>query len=101
MQFNRAASHYLHSRQRTWNVGSNMGLTIAAEVKFSGEAGMYERIVDFGSTLERHHDSFLLSRWRDSSQLYAAITEKVSAICLRCAVLRLDRCICSQEDSEG
>jgi hypothetical protein len=27
---------------------------------------MNERIVDFGSTLERYHDSFLLSRWQDS-----------------------------------
>ena len=77
IKFDRGAVQFLHSRDRTWNIASNGGLTVAVEVKYSGLAGMNERIVDFGSTLERYHDSFLLSRWQDSDQLYAAITEKV------------------------
>jgi hypothetical protein len=90
IRFDRGALQFLHSRERTWHIASNGGLTIASEVMFSGTVGMNERVVDFGSTLERYHDSFLLSRWQDSDRLYAAITEQVwiaslPFCCLLCA----------------
>ena len=75
--FNRSAPHFLHSGPHTWNIKTNGGLTIAAKVKFVGEAGMHERIIDFGNAVERYYDSILLSRWYASSRLYAAITDKV------------------------
>lgn len=77
VSFDRAESHFLYPRQNAWNIQSNGGLTIVAEVKFSGVPGMYERIVDFGNALHRYNESFLLSRWKASTILYAAITEKV------------------------
>ena len=77
VSFDRAGSHFLYPRQKAWNIQSNGGLTIVAEVKFSGVPGMYERIVDFGNALHRYNESFLLSRWRTTTMLYAAITEKV------------------------
>ena len=90
IQFDRGALQFLHSRERRWRIASNGGLTIACEVMFSGSVGMNERVVDFGSTLERYHDSFMLSRWQDSDRLYAAITEQVwitslPFCCLLCA----------------
>jgi len=80
VNFTRSLLHFLYSRARTWKIHSNGGLTIAAEVKFSGVAGTHERIIDFGNGIGRHDDSFVLSRWRSSSSLYAAITERVSCM---------------------
>jgi hypothetical protein len=77
VSFDREESHFLYPRQKAWNIQSNGGLTMVAEVKFSGAPGMYERIVDFGNALHRYNESFLLSRWKASTRLYAAITEKV------------------------
>ena len=77
VNFTRSSLHFLHSRARTWKIHSNGGLTIVAEVKFSGAAGMHERIIDFGNGIGRYDDSFLLSRWKTSSRLYAALTEQV------------------------
>jgi hypothetical protein len=81
LEFSRTAAQYLHSAPRTWRINTNGGLTIVAEIKFSGIVGENERIIDFGSTLERYYDSFLFSRWQSSDQVYAAITEKV-VLCL-------------------
>jgi hypothetical protein len=86
--FSRALLQFMHARQGSWNIQSNDGLTIVAQVRFSGDAGMHERVVDFGSTVERYYDSFLLSRWQASNLLYAAITQKVCVIfdCISCHI---------------
>lgn len=79
--FNRTALSFLQGRSNRVNIAtSGGGLTIVAEVKFSGTAGRHERIVDLGSTLDRYYDSIVLSRWQMTSEIYVAITNKVSAM---------------------
>jgi hypothetical protein len=75
-------ARFLEALPRTWNIRSQGGLTIVAEIKFL-EASLNETVIDFGSTLERHYDSFLLSRWQQTDQLYAVITHKVCSCHLR------------------
>lgn len=84
---------YLEGRDKIVNIATpGGGLTIVAEVKFSGSAGSHERIVDMGSTLERYYDSIVLSRWQTSSKVYATITNKVSRLkCVSCTAR-----LCSQ-----
>ena len=79
--FMRLNSTYLHARQDTWNLASNGGLTIVTEVQFSGTVGQNERIIDFGTTLDRLHDSLILSRLGSSDQMYAAIFENGTEVC--------------------
>ena len=74
--------------KKTWNISGNGGLTIVADVKFVGDAGNNERIIDFGDALYRYDDSIVLSRWQDSDQLYFAITNKVTLLCRRAIFLR-------------
>ena len=76
--FQRESLHFLDAPPRNWKIQSKGGLAIVVGVKFDGNVGMHERIIDFGNAMERYYDSFLLSRWEKSSRLYAAITEKVS-----------------------
>jgi allantoicase len=80
--FSFTGARFLEALPRTWNIRSQGGLTIVAEIKFL-EAGLNETVIDFGSTLERHYDSFLLSRWQQTDQLYAVITHKVCSCHLR------------------
>jgi len=80
--FSFTGARFLEALPRTWNIRSQGGLTIVAEIKFL-EAGWNETVIDFGSTLERHYDSFLLSRWQKTDQLYAVITHKVCSCHLR------------------
>ena len=42
LDFHRAASQYLHSAPKTWMIKANGGLTIVAEIKFSGTVGRNE-----------------------------------------------------------
>jgi len=80
ISFNRTGLSFLHGRDKAIDIATHGGLTIVAEVKFSGTVGKHERIVDLGSTLERHYDSIVLSRWDSSDKIYAAITNKVKEI---------------------
>ena len=77
ISFNRTGLSFLEGRGKMINIATHGGLTIVAEVKFSGTVGKHERIIDLGSTLERHYDSIVLSRWESTDKIYAAVTNKV------------------------
>jgi hypothetical protein len=47
--FNRSQSQYLDAGPRTLNITTNGGLTIVAVVRFTGDPGAWERIIDMGS----------------------------------------------------
>ena len=78
--YNRPNDDNLH-RPQTFNVSSNGGLTIVAKVKFSGEIGHSEKILDFGNARESEADSISLGRFQASSRLFALIAEGDSRAC--------------------
>jgi hypothetical protein len=63
--FNRAQSQYLDAGPRTLNIATNGGLTIVAVVRFTGDPGSYERIIDLGSGQDTNN--LILSRWSTNS----------------------------------
>ena len=58
--FNRAESDFLSAGTRTLNIASNGGFTVVAVVRFTGSAGSYERIIDFGNGAS--NDNLILAR---------------------------------------
>jgi hypothetical protein len=81
IQFDRGALQFLHSRERTWHIASNGGLTIASEVMFSGTVGMNERVVDFGV------------RWSDTTIPSCFRVGKIPTGCMPQSPSRLRRCV--------
>jgi hypothetical protein len=63
--FNRAQSQYLDAGPRTLNIATNGGLTIVAVVRFTGTAGVWERIIDLGSGQDTNN-LVLCRRWTNS-----------------------------------
>ena len=49
VNFNRANSQYLNFGSKTFNIATNGGFTAIAYLQFTGSAGNFERIFDFGS----------------------------------------------------
>jgi hypothetical protein len=49
VSFLRAQSQYLDAGPRTLNIATNGGLTIVGVARFTGTAGVYERIIDLAS----------------------------------------------------
>jgi hypothetical protein len=68
--FNRAQSQYLDAGPRTLNILTNGGLTIVAVVRFTGDPGYQERIVDLGSGEDTNN--LFLCRWSTTSGLNLA-----------------------------
>jgi hypothetical protein len=67
LNFDRANSQHLNGGSRTLNIATNGGLTIVALVKFTGTAGSWERIIDFGNGSE--NDNIVFARFETSSTL--------------------------------
>lgn len=67
VNFDRANSQHLNGGSRTLNIATNGGLTVVALVKFTGTAGSWERIIDFGNGPD--NDNILLARFETSSTL--------------------------------
>ena len=67
LNFDRANSQHLNGGSRTLNIATNGGLTIVALVKFTGTAGSWERIIDFGNGSE--NDNIVFARFGTSSTL--------------------------------
>jgi hypothetical protein len=74
--FNRAFSQYIDGGPHTFNIATNGGFTAVAVVKFTGNAGMYERIFDFGKG--PNSDNILLSRDDGNTRLGFAIRNVAS-----------------------
>jgi hypothetical protein len=65
--FDRAQSQYLDAGSRTLKIETNGGLTIVAVVRFTGDPGSWERIIDLGSGAGV--DNLLLGREATSTNL--------------------------------
>jgi hypothetical protein len=63
--FDRTKSQYLDAGQRALNIATNGGLTIVAVVRFTGTAGVWERIIDLGSGANTNN--LVLCRWSTNS----------------------------------
>ncbi len=69
VSFARSQSQYLDAGPRTLNIATNGGLTIVAVVRFTGDPGFWERIIDLGSGPE--DNNIILSRMETTSSLIA------------------------------
>ena len=65
--FDRLLSQFLDAGPRTLNIATNGGLTIVTVMRFTGDIGNWERILDLGS--EVHDNNLLLSREGTSTRL--------------------------------
>ncbi len=65
--FNRTNSQYLDAGPRTLNIATNGGLTIVSVVRFTGDPGFWERIIDLGSG--GPDNNIILTRWETTSDL--------------------------------
>jgi len=67
MSFDRSSSQYLDGGAHTFNMASGGGFTAVAVVKFTGSAGNYERIFDFGNGVGGEY--IVLSRCSTNNEL--------------------------------
>jgi len=72
--FDRSLSQFLDGGIHTFNIASNGGFTAVAVVKFTGIAGSFERIFDFGDGGRARN--ILMGRDGTSTSLYVAILDE-------------------------
>lgn len=68
INFNRANGQHLNGGSRTLNIATNGGLVVIALIKFTGTAGSFERIIDFGNG--QANNNILFARSGTTSNLY-------------------------------
>jgi len=78
MNFDRSSSQYLDGGAHTFNVASGGGFTAVAVVKFTGAAGMHERIFDFGNGID---ENIILWRLYDTTELMFTIQNGATMVC--------------------
>ena len=79
LSFDRAQSHFLDRGPMTLDMASNGGLTIMAVVRFTGDPGTWERIVDFGNG--ESNDNIILGRNSNANALTLNIRNGATSVC--------------------
>lgn len=70
VRFNRTSSQHLNGGSKVFNINTNGGFTALAFMKFTGSAGSWERILDFGNGQGGVNGlNILLARFESSSTL--------------------------------
>jgi hypothetical protein len=62
MSFNRTASQFLEAPMTTFNIATNGGFTAMALVRFTGTAGVWERIFESGNAINTPDNNIILTR---------------------------------------